>query len=480
MEYSGSIYIDGINIKAIPRQQLRSRITTITQTPVVLAGSIRDNLIPFADKGSKLFDSFLKRTLRQLGLWQTVELKGGLDADLKKSGLSVAEQQLICIARAILHHEQMETKIVLMDEATSSLSLASTLELQRVIKDAFQDCTVINIAHWESTLDSPDLNVILDNGKLVSAERTEPESEDSDAAERREEEEQQIFLECERLYEKEEAEQVEILEREKALEASRKAIGYYDDTGPLPSFALIADVGKQAALEEMANQEQSSPEPVLPGAQSGELQDSDLASRTPVRQFTGTGTGMQSPAFNLDTDITQFSMNMTALKGKQTEVRTSKPVLMRPLPVWRPPPTNSQAVASSRAQQAARESIEDTQPNRSTPAPSTIIADSKPSFQHRMESRKRDKPPIRAFGQEQVAQLTLESGTAASSTREEPAGPALAPDATSSTIMPEVAQPPFAYRTSNSPPSPSSTVRAYGSSSSHDSPPRPTEPGTNH
>ncbi|OAR02511.1 hypothetical protein LLEC1_06553 [Akanthomyces lecanii] len=217
LEYSGSIYIDGVNINQVPRQALRERITTITQTPAILDDSIRHNLIPFVD--TNFPDSIIKSTLRQLGLWEAIQSKGGLGKDIQDAGLSVAQQQLLCIARALLHHVQTESKIVLFDEATASLSMATTLEVQRILVDAFQGCTVLSIAHWDSPIQKPDLQLEIVNGKLVSSIRTDVEVEDEEAAEKRLEEMERCMKNIDRLRLKEDAEQRQILERERALEA---------------------------------------------------------------------------------------------------------------------------------------------------------------------------------------------------------------------------------------------------------------------
>ncbi|KAM3532453.1 hypothetical protein MY4038_004026 [Beauveria bassiana] len=182
LEYSGSIIIDGVNISKVPHQLLRERITTITQTPVVIDDSIRYNLVPW-DDNKNFPDSVIKHTLRQLGLWEHIQSKRGLQASVESAGLSAAHLELLCIARAILHHIQMESKIVLMDEATASLSAASDLEVQRVMKEVFQGCTVFNVAHWDSPLQVNDLELFIEKGKLENAWRLKSDEEDEEAAE---------------------------------------------------------------------------------------------------------------------------------------------------------------------------------------------------------------------------------------------------------------------------------------------------------
>ncbi|KAF1738886.1 Multidrug resistance-associated protein 9 [Beauveria bassiana] len=221
LEYFGSIIIDGVNISKVPHQLLRERITTITQTPVVIDDLIRYNLVPWDDNKS-FPDSVIKHTLRQLGLWEHIKSKRGLQASVESAGLSAAHLELLCIARAILHHIQMESKIVLMDEATASLSAASDLEVQRVMKEVFQGCTVFNVAHWDSPLQVNDLELFIEKGKLENAWLLKSDEEDEEAAEEKlaRDEDETAYLR--RLLRKEDQEQREILAREQAFEAKAK------------------------------------------------------------------------------------------------------------------------------------------------------------------------------------------------------------------------------------------------------------------
>ncbi|KAM3532490.1 hypothetical protein MY4038_004063 [Beauveria bassiana] len=70
-----------------------------------------------------------------------------------------------------------------MDEATASLSAASDLEVQRVMKEVFQGCTVFNVAHWDSPLQVNDLELFIEKGKLENAWRLKSDEEDEEAAE---------------------------------------------------------------------------------------------------------------------------------------------------------------------------------------------------------------------------------------------------------------------------------------------------------
>lgn len=136
--------------------------------------SVRYNLFPWKSNNCPS-DSTIEDILQQLGLWSHINAKGGLDTPLADAGLSVSQLQLLCIGRAILHHIHTQSKIALLDEATASLSAASTQTVQRVIKEAFEGCTVLNIAHWDSPLQAADLEVRIDKGRLMAARRVKTE-----------------------------------------------------------------------------------------------------------------------------------------------------------------------------------------------------------------------------------------------------------------------------------------------------------------
>lgn len=107
----GTIIVDGLDTSRIPRETLRERLTAVPQDPVFFAGSARLN----ADPHSKATDDAIVEALRTVHLWEVVEAKGGLDADVNEEFFSKGQQQLFSLARALLSH----SRIVVMDEASS-------------------------------------------------------------------------------------------------------------------------------------------------------------------------------------------------------------------------------------------------------------------------------------------------------------------------------------------------------------------------
>ncbi|XP_077862743.1 ATP-binding cassette sub-family C member 5-like [Saccoglossus kowalevskii] len=163
---SGAIYIDGINIATLGLQDLRSRLTIIAQDPVLFVGTVRYNLDPFKQYSddevwSALEKCYMKDTVR--------ELEYKLNAPVVENGenFSVGERQLLCMARALLR----KSKIVMLDEATASIDTATDSLLQQTIRDAFQDCTMLIIAHRLNTVLNFDKIMVMDKGKVVEFDK---------------------------------------------------------------------------------------------------------------------------------------------------------------------------------------------------------------------------------------------------------------------------------------------------------------------
>ncbi|KAJ3498541.1 hypothetical protein NLG97_g1034 [Lecanicillium saksenae] len=135
IEFTGSISIDNREIRTVPHDVLRSRITTISQTGLHVKGTERINE------------------------------QGGLDAGMLLLRLSYGEKQMFQLARAILHKQTMRTKLVLIDEATSGLDPDTDELMQRVIQEVFNDCTTFVVSHRPSMFKHADQIVKLTNGE---------------------------------------------------------------------------------------------------------------------------------------------------------------------------------------------------------------------------------------------------------------------------------------------------------------------------
>ena len=175
---SGEIFIDGINIASLGLQQLRSKLSIIPQDPVLFEGTLRRNLDPF----NNYDDDYLLKALEKVGLSYTsnaekpksydlLENKGKFDLNsrIKEDGsnYSLGEKQLISFVRALIG----EKKILVLDEATSSVDYVSDAKIQRLIAEEFFNCTILCIAHRLKTILKYDRILVLEKGHVVEFDK---------------------------------------------------------------------------------------------------------------------------------------------------------------------------------------------------------------------------------------------------------------------------------------------------------------------
>ncbi|KAF4311832.1 Metal resistance protein YCF1-like protein 2 [Botryosphaeria dothidea] len=155
----GSIAIDGIDISTLPHEFVRSRLVSVPQEPYIFDGSVRFN----ADPSESLSDDEITAALQKVKLWDKVEQRGGLDAVIDDNFFSQGQSQLLMCARAMLR----KSKVVVLDEATSSLDNETSAIIDDVVQTWFQDRTVISIAHKLNSIMEFDKVAVLDSGDLV-------------------------------------------------------------------------------------------------------------------------------------------------------------------------------------------------------------------------------------------------------------------------------------------------------------------------
>lgn len=160
---SGEILIDGVNIKEIASDELRRNTAIVLQDTVLFSDTIRNNL-----KYSNLeaSDEEMEEAARMSNCHHMIQhLPEGYDTRLTESGynLSQGQRQLLSIGRAILAHP----KILILDEATSSVDTRTEKHIQDAMVNLMKDRTSLIIAHRLSTIQDADLIVVLDKGHIV-------------------------------------------------------------------------------------------------------------------------------------------------------------------------------------------------------------------------------------------------------------------------------------------------------------------------
>ncbi|MGF1636567.1 MAG: ABC transporter ATP-binding protein [Cyclobacteriaceae bacterium] len=156
---SGRILMDGLDYTSLTLQSFRSQLGVILQTPYLFSGTIRENL-----SYGKLnaTDREMVEVLENLGI---PEFANRLDDEVGEEGnsLSSGEKQLISFARVVLRNP----RILLMDEATSSIDTLVEHKIQQGIATLLQSRTSILIAHRLSTIRNCDRILVIQQGQII-------------------------------------------------------------------------------------------------------------------------------------------------------------------------------------------------------------------------------------------------------------------------------------------------------------------------
>ena len=159
----GTLSIDGIDIRKIRLQDLRSQIGVVPQEPVLFTGTIAEN-ISYGKPGAELDE--IMDAARTANAHKFIMAKpDGYDTMLgeRGAGLSGGERQRIAIARAILH----DPRVLILDEATASVDVETEKQIQESIARLIEGRTTFAIAHRYSTLRNADRLVVLEAGRIV-------------------------------------------------------------------------------------------------------------------------------------------------------------------------------------------------------------------------------------------------------------------------------------------------------------------------
>lgn len=186
---AGSIFIDGIDIKDLGTEDLRSNLTIIPQDPTLFSGTLRSNMDPFDQFDDEAIYAAFRRvhllpdeqdqqpsaanSVHDSSSSSTHEVNANVFKDLTTmvseggKNFSQGQRQLLCLGRALLKR----TGIVLMDEATASVDFDTDKAIQKTIATEFSDSTILCIAHRLHTVIEYDRILVLDQGRIDEFEK---------------------------------------------------------------------------------------------------------------------------------------------------------------------------------------------------------------------------------------------------------------------------------------------------------------------
>ena len=159
---SGSILVDGVDVRLHDLKQLRQRFGVVLQDPFLFSGTIADNI----RLGSEwITDERMRQAADDVNLLDYIEeLPGGFGEAVRERGatLSTGRKQLINFARALAH----DPKILILDEATSSVDTDTELLVRSALERMVDGRTSVVIAHRLSTVQRADVILVMHKGQL--------------------------------------------------------------------------------------------------------------------------------------------------------------------------------------------------------------------------------------------------------------------------------------------------------------------------
>ena len=167
---SGSIRLDGVDLREYPRSFLRSQIGIVEQEPFLFSCSIRDNITYGVTR--PVTQEEIEAAAREAAIHDVIlSFKDGYDTLVGERGvtLSGGQKQRVAIARTLL----LNPRILIMDDSTSSVDMETEVQIREALQRLMKDRTTFIIAHRIQSIMSADLILVFDEGKIVQSGKHE-------------------------------------------------------------------------------------------------------------------------------------------------------------------------------------------------------------------------------------------------------------------------------------------------------------------
>lgn len=158
----GTVYVNGVDVKAQEDHLLRNKIGFVLQKAALFKGTVRDNLL-WGNKNAT--DDEMRAALKDAQVLDTINEKGGLDAEIKQNGanFSGGQKQRLSVARALVR----KPEILILDDSSSALDFATEAAMRKAILNLSYKPTVFIVSQRASSVMFADQIIVLDDGECV-------------------------------------------------------------------------------------------------------------------------------------------------------------------------------------------------------------------------------------------------------------------------------------------------------------------------
>lgn len=158
----GTVYVNGVDVKAQEDHLLRNKIGFVLQKAALFKGTVRDNLL-WGNKNAT--DDEMRAALKDAQVLDTINEKGGLDAEIKQNGanFSGGQKQRLSAARALVR----KPEILILDDSSSALDFATEAAMRKAILNLSYKPTVFIVSQRASSVMFADQIIVLDDGECV-------------------------------------------------------------------------------------------------------------------------------------------------------------------------------------------------------------------------------------------------------------------------------------------------------------------------
>lgn len=158
----GTVYVNGVDVKAQEDHLLRNKIGFVLQKAALFKGTVRDNLL-WGNKNAT--DDEMRAALNDAQVLDTINEKGGLDAEIKQNGanFSGGQKQRLSVARALVR----KPEILILDDSSSALDFATEAAMRKAILNLSYKPTVFIVSQRASSVMFADQIIVLDDGECV-------------------------------------------------------------------------------------------------------------------------------------------------------------------------------------------------------------------------------------------------------------------------------------------------------------------------